>query len=121
MEEPHAVDILAMARDSDDFRRVVTTGAHLQVVLMTLQPGEAIGAETHEGHDQLLYFVEGEGEAVLDGERSPVAPGDLVLVHAGVLHDFVNTGDTPLRLVTAYAPPEHPPGTVHPSKPDAAG
>jgi len=115
------VDILALARDSDDFRRVVTTGQHLQVVVMTLRPGQDIGAETHEEHDQVLFFVDGQGTAVLDGVESAVASGDLVFVHAGVHHNFVNSGDEPLRLVTAYAPPEHQPGTVHATKDAAEG
>ena len=113
------VDILALARDSDDFRRVVTTGEHMQVVVMTIPPGEEIGAETHEGHDQVLFFVDGHGEAILDSEPSDIRAGDLVFVHAGVHHNFVNTGDKPLRLVTAYAPPEHAPGTVHATKDEA--
>ncbi|MEX2562032.1 MAG: cupin domain-containing protein [Nitriliruptoraceae bacterium] len=117
--EHDQVDILAMARDSDDFRRVVTTGQHLQVVVMTLAPGEEIGAETHEDHDQVLVFVDGSGAAVLDGETSDVGPGDLVFVHAGVHHNFINTGDAPLRLVTAYAPPEHAAGTLHATKAEA--
>lgn len=117
--EHDQADILGLARANDDFRRVVTTGEHLQIVLMALAPGEEIGAETHEDHDQVLVFVDGHGAAVLDGERSTVGPGDLVFVHAGVHHNFVNTGDVPLRLVTAYAPPEHAPGTVHASKADA--
>ena len=79
---------------------------------MTLQVGEDIGEETHEG-DQILFFVEGEGEAVLEGESSPVRPNDMVFVPAGTLHNFVNKGDDKLRLVTTYAPPEHPDGTVH--------
>jgi hypothetical protein len=61
------VDVIALARQSDDFRRVVITGDKIQIVVMTIQPGEEIGAETHEGHDQVLFFVDGEGEAVLDG------------------------------------------------------
>ncbi|MEX2550816.1 MAG: cupin domain-containing protein [Nitriliruptoraceae bacterium] len=113
------VDIIALARASDDFRRVVMTGQHMQIVTMTLPPGEEIGAETHEGHDQVLLFVEGTGEAVLDGERSTVSSGDLVFVYAGVLHNFINTGDEPLRLVTAYAPPEHEHGTRHATKDEA--
>ena len=115
---PDQVDILAMVRDSDHFRRVVMTGEHLQVVLMTIAPGQEIGAETHEDHDQVLFFLDGKGQAVLDGELSDVRAGDLVFVHAGVHHNFVNNGDSPLRLVTAYAPPEHAPGTVHATKAD---
>lgn len=113
-------DLVAATRGNDAFRRVLQTGEHLQVVAMTIQPGETIGAETHPDHDQVLYFVDGSGEAVLDGKSSPVGPGDFVFVHAGVHHDFRNTGDTPLRLATAYAPPEHEPGTVHMTKQDEA-
>jgi mannose-6-phosphate isomerase-like protein (cupin superfamily) len=106
------------ARRNDFFRRTVVTGEHAQVVVMTIQPGEEIGEETHEG-DQILFFVEGTGEAVLDGESSPVSPNDMVFVPAGTLHNFVNTGPEPLRLVTTYAPPEHPDGTVHRTKAEA--
>lgn len=113
------VDVIALARESEDFRRVVITGREMQVVVMTLQPGEEIGAETHEGHDQILLFVDGEGEAVLDGDSSTVSAGDLSFVHAGVHHNFINTGDQPLRIITAYAPPEHPAGTVHAGKAEA--
>ena len=114
-----AFDILAIARQSDDFRREVATGPHGQVVVMTLQAGEEIGEETHDDADQILLFVEGEGEAVLDGERSPVRAEQLVLVPAGRRHNFVNTGSAPLRLISVYAPPEHPPGTVHRTKAEA--
>ncbi len=113
------VDIMRLARESDDFRRVVMTGEKLQIVLMTIPPGEEIGAESHVGHDQVLLFVEGSGEAVLEGERSAVSAGELVLVRSGVHHNFLNTGDRPLRLITAYAPPEHPAGTVHTGKAEA--
>jgi mannose-6-phosphate isomerase-like protein (cupin superfamily) len=113
------VDVVALARQSDDFRRVVITGDKIQVVVMTIQPGEEIGAETHEGHDQVLFFVDGEGEAVLDDVHSTVGAGDLSFVHAGVHHNFINTGSEPLRIVTAYAPPEHEPGTVHADKAEA--
>ena len=111
-------DLVAATRENDNFRRVLQTGDHLQIVAMTIQPGEAIGAETHPDHDQVLFFVDGVGEAVLDGQSTPVGPGEFVFVHAGVHHDFRNTGDIPLRLATAYAPPEHEPGTVHPTKQD---
>src|SRR3712207_8004258 len=106
-----AQNYVELARSNDAFRRTIETGEHAQVVVMTIQPGEEIGEETHEG-DQLLLFVEGEGEAVLDGASSPVRSGEMVFVPAGTLHNFVNTGSEPLRLVTVYAPPEHPDGTV---------
>ena len=112
-------DIAQAALASTDFRRVVATGEHLQVVLMTVQPGDEIGEEVHEGIDQALVFVAGSGEADLDGQTSPVRPGSLVLVRSGTRHNFRNTGGEPLVLYTLYGPPEHPDGTVHRTKADA--
>ncbi len=119
MPQPLDVDIVQLARGNDAFRREVATGEHSQIVVMTIPPGGEIGEEVHEHNDQLLVFVEGEGEAVLAGRTSRVGPNDLVLVPAGTRHNFVNTGAGPLRLVTVYAPPEHPPGTVHQTKEEA--
>ena len=119
MPEPLDVDIVSLARGNDAFRREIATGEHSQVVAMTIPSGEEIGEEVHEENDQLLVFVDGEGEAVLDGKSSPVGPNDLVLVPAGTRHNFINTGGGPLRLVTVYAPPEHAPGTVHQTKAEA--
>jgi mannose-6-phosphate isomerase-like protein (cupin superfamily) len=113
------VDIVRAARDNDAFRREVVTGTHEQVVVMTIPPGGEIGDEVHNDTDQELAFVDGQGEAILDGERSPIGPNDLVFVRAGTRHNFVNTGDEPLRLLTIYAPPEHEPGTVHQTKEEA--
>ena len=112
-------DIAALARQNDDFRRVVKTGEHSQVVLMTIQPGSEIGEEVHDDVDQVLVFVEGRGEAVIEGGASPVAPDQLAFVPAGTRHNFRNTGDAPLKLWTVYAPPEHPDGTVHRTKEEA--
>jgi mannose-6-phosphate isomerase-like protein (cupin superfamily) len=111
--------LLAATRENDNFRKVLITGEHIQVVAMTIPPGGEIGAETHPGHDQVLFFVDGSGEAILDGETTEVGPGDFVFVHAGVHHNFVNTSDTPMRIATAYGPPEHEPGTVHATKAEA--
>jgi mannose-6-phosphate isomerase-like protein (cupin superfamily) len=119
MPQPLDVDIVQLARGNDAFRREVATGEHSQVVVMTIPARGEIGEEVHERNDQLLVFVEGEGEAILDGRTSRVTPNDLVLVPAGTRHNFVNTGEVPLRLVTVYAPPEHPPGTVHQTKAEA--
>ena len=113
------VDILAAARSNDAFRREVVTGEHEQVVVMTIPPGGEIGDEVHPDTDQVLIFVDGRGEAVLDGRSSDVGPNDLVFVRAGTRHNFVNRGDGPLRLITVYAPPEHEPGTVHQTKAEA--
>lgn len=114
-----SLDILRLAQENDAFRRVVDTRENCQVVLMTIPRGGEIGEEVHEGVDQLLLFVEGEGEAVVEGEREPIARNQLVVVPAGTRHNFVNTGAGPLRLVTVYAPPEHAPRTVHETKDEA--
>ena len=119
MTDPVDIDIVRLARDNDAFRREVATGEHSQVVVMTIPPGGEIGEEVHEGNDQLLVFIDGQGDAVLDGRTAEVTPNDLVLVPAGTRHNFINTGSVPLRLVTVYAPPEHPPGTVHQTKAEA--
>jgi mannose-6-phosphate isomerase-like protein (cupin superfamily) len=113
------VDILGAARSNDAFRRVVRTGEHEQVVVMTIPPGGEIGEEVQPSTDQVFVFVEGSGEARLEGEATPVAANDLVFVRAGTRHNFVNSGDAPLRLITIYAPPQHAPGTVHQTKADA--
>ena len=117
--ERPALDIFDLARASEDFRREIATGAQSQVVVMTLGPEEEIGEETHDDADQILLFVEGDGEAILDGAPSPVASNQLVLVTAGIRHNVRNTGPRPLRLISIYAPPEHPPGTVHKTKAEA--
>jgi mannose-6-phosphate isomerase-like protein (cupin superfamily) len=113
-----AQNYVELARRNEAFRRTIVTGELSQVVVMAIQPGEDIGEETHEG-DQTLLFVEGEGKAVLEGESEPVRAGDLVFVPAGTLQNFINAGPEPLRLVTIYAPPEHPDGTVRETKADA--
>jgi mannose-6-phosphate isomerase-like protein (cupin superfamily) len=114
-----ALDITTLARENEDFRREVVTAEHSQIVLMTIRAGEEIGEEVHEGIDQILVFVEGRAEAVLEGEKSPVEAGQVSVVRAGTRHNFVNVGDGPLRLWTVYAPPEHPVGTVHRTKAEA--
>jgi mannose-6-phosphate isomerase-like protein (cupin superfamily) len=114
-----ALDIEALARENDDFRREVRTAEHSQIVLMTIPSGEEIGEEVHEGIDQTLVFEEGEAEAVLEGQSFPVRAGQVVLVPAGTRHNFINRGSGPLRLWTVYAPPEHAPGTVHHTKAEA--
>jgi mannose-6-phosphate isomerase-like protein (cupin superfamily) len=113
------IDIVEAARRNDAFRREIVTAQHSQLVAMTIPAGGEIGEEVHDHVDQILIFVDGTGEAILDGDRSSIGPNDLVFVRAGTTHNFVNTGDGPLRLVTVYAPPEHAPGTVHATKEEA--
>jgi mannose-6-phosphate isomerase-like protein (cupin superfamily) len=111
-------DIEDLATRNNDFRRVLYTAGNCQLVVMTLKPQEGIGAEVHR-LDQFFRVEEGTGEAVLDGVRTPIRPGFAVLVPAGAKHDIINTGRTPLKLYTLYAPPNHRDGTVHHTRDDA--
>jgi mannose-6-phosphate isomerase-like protein (cupin superfamily) len=111
--------IATVAEQSADFRRVLWTGKHTQLVIMTIPPGGEIGAETHEDTDQILTFVSGTGEADVAGRTMSVTQGDLVTVPAGTRHNFRNTGVNPLVLYTVYGPPEHADGTVHATKEEA--
>ena len=99
---------------NEDFRRVLFTGPNTQLVLMTLRPGEEIGTERHEGHDQFIRVEAGTGVVRLNGEERKLEDGSAVVIPAGAQHNVVNTSDRePLRLYTLYSPPEHPDGTVH--------
>lgn len=104
---------------NEDYRRVIFTGHHTQLVLMTIAPGEEIGRETHEGHDQFIRVEEGSGEALMDGQIYPLTDGTALVIPSGVEHNIANTSaESPLRLYTLYSPPEHPEGTVQHTKSD---
>lgn len=111
-------DIFGLAKENNFFRKEILTNEHSQIVLMSVEPGDDIGEESHDV-DQVLVFVEGEGEAVLNGERSEIQANSLVVVPAGTQHNFINTGSTALKLYTVYAPPEEEPGTLHKTKAEA--
>ncbi len=111
-------DIEAMATENVNFRQVLYTAQHCQLVVMSLKPGEDIGAEIHK-LDQFFRVEEGIGEAVLDDVRSPVRAGFAVLVPAGTKHNIINTGRTALKLYTLYAPPNHRDGVVHQTRAEA--
>lgn len=111
--------IATVAEKSPDFRRVLWTGEHTQLVIMTIPADGEIGEEVHEGIDQILTFVSGVGEAKVGGNTRKVAAGDLVVVPAGTKHNFVNTGPNPLVLYTVYGPPEHADKAVHKTKEEA--
>ena len=112
-------DIEALTIGNDDFRRVLYTGKHLQLVLMTLQPGEEIGAEIHEDRDQFFRFEQGEGTVEIDGNSHAVVDGSGVIVPAGARHNVRNSGAAPLKLYTLYGPPEHKDGIVQSTKAEA--
>ena len=106
--------------ENENFRKVLYTAPNLQLVLMTLKPGEEIGMETHEHGDQFFRVEGGEGEAILDGETHQLGDGDIVVIPAGVEHNIVNTsGSEALRVYTIYTPPENPDGTIHKTKAEA--
>jgi mannose-6-phosphate isomerase-like protein (cupin superfamily) len=104
---------------NEDFRRVLYTGEHLQLVLMTLQPGEEIGEEVHADRDQFFRIEEGAGVIDIDGRENAVEDDIAVIVPAGSRHNVRNTGGEPLRFYTIYGPPEHKDGVVQATKADA--
>jgi mannose-6-phosphate isomerase-like protein (cupin superfamily) len=112
-------DIEKLTVENTDFRRVLYTGRYLQLVLMTLQPGEEIGAEVHPDRDQFFRVEAGTGEVLIDGKRTPIEDDDAIVVPAGARHNVVNTGDIALQFYTLYGPPEHRDGTVHVTKAEA--
>jgi len=112
-------DIEKLTEENGDFRRVLYTGKNLQLVLMAIEPGGAIGEEVHDDRDQFFRVEEGEGEVVIEGNRSKIKDDVAIIVPAGARHNIMNTGEEPLRLYTIYAPPEHRDRTVHATRADA--
>lgn len=104
--------------ENDHFRKVLYTGKHMQLVLMTLQAGEEIGIEVHDGHDQFFRIEEGQGRVIIDDNMHDIQDDDAILVPAGARHNVINTGSGPLRFYTLYGPPEHRHGVLHPTKAD---
>ena len=115
------VDLQSLAQDNHCYRDEFKTTDHTQVVLMSLKPGEEIGSEIHLPIDQLLFFVQGSGMANISGQTFPIKAGDLAYVPAGTVHNFVNTGDTDLKLYTTYSPWNHLAGILQETKADEAG
>jgi mannose-6-phosphate isomerase-like protein (cupin superfamily) len=120
-----AADIEAATLENTNFRRVLFTGGHMQLTVMSLAPGEDIGWEMHDTHDQFLRIEQGRGRLRFGRSENSVEEEHnveddwAIIVPAGTWHDVLNTGDTELKLYSLYAPPEHPPETVHRTKADA--
>lgn len=112
-------NIETLTTQNGNFRRVLYTGKHLQMVLMTLQPGDEIGSEVHEDRDQFFRFEEGAGVVDIDGVENKVEDGSGVIIPAGARHNVRNTGDAPLKMYTLYSPPEHLDGITQATKADA--
>ncbi|QDM39870.1 MULTISPECIES: cupin domain-containing protein [Bacteria] len=106
-------DIESATEGNTDFRRVLYTGHNIQLVLMSIPPGEEIGAEVHEDRDQFFRFEAGEGEVMVDDTTYRVKADDAVIVPQGARHNVRCTGSEPLKMYTIYGPPEHIDGTVH--------
>ena len=106
--------------NNTDFRKVVYTAKHCQLVLMSLEPGEEIGVETHADNDQFLRFEGGEGKCLIDGNEYKVSDGFAIIVPAGAEHNVVNVSSTErLKIYTIYSPPHHKDGIVRTTKKDA--
>ncbi len=105
---------------NENFRHVLYTGHHSQLVLMSLKPGEEIGMETHPDNDQFFRFEKGQGKCVIDGNESDLADGSAVVVPAGAEHNIINTSNTErLQLYTIYSPAHHKDGIVRKTKAEA--
>ena len=116
----YVVAVERETKKNTDFRHVLYTGKHSQLVLMSLEPAEEIGEETHEDVDQFFRFEKGEGKVIIDGIEHPVKDGDAVIVPAGARHNVVNTSKRAnLKLYTIYSPPEHQDGVVRHTKEEA--
>lgn len=119
MKKGYCADIEEATIANNDFRRVLYTGKHVQLVAMSLAPGEEIGEEVHEDRDQFFRFEEGEGVVLIDGKENKVKDDFAVIVPAGSKHNVKNTSDEPLQFYSLYGPPEHKDKTVHKTKEQA--
>ena len=109
-----------ITEENTNFRQVIYTGKHTQLVAMNLKPGEDIGLEVHNNLDQFFRIEEGEGKAIIDGEEYILKDGDAVIVPGGSEHNITNTSeDKDLKLYTLYSPPNHPDGTIHATREEA--
>ena len=112
-------DIEEKTLENSNFRQVLFTGKHMQLVVMCLKPGEDIGEEVHDNVDQFFRIEEGEAKVIIDSKEDIVKEDMVAIVPAGALHNVINTGDIDLKLYTIYTPPNHPDGTVHKDKEEA--
>lgn len=123
--KPYVVNIEEATVQNDTFRTALWTGAQLQLTVMSIQPGDDIGLEVHDDHDQFLRVEQGVGFVQMGPEQdnldfeANVEDDDAIFVPAGSWHNVTNTGDAPLKVYSIYAPSEHPHGTVHETKVDA--
>lgn len=119
---PFVIDINKATKQNNTYRTALWTGKHFQVTLMSLRPGEDIGLEMHPNVDQFLRIEQGQGIVQMGTSkeslnfRRSVKDDFAIVIPAGTWHNLTNTGNIPLKLYSIYAPPNHPFGTVHPTK-----
>jgi mannose-6-phosphate isomerase-like protein (cupin superfamily) len=120
MKKGHHSNIETITTENSDFRHVLYTGKHMQLVLMSLRPGEEIGLETHDENDQFFRFEAGVGRVIVGETEYSVGDGDTVIVPAGTPHNVINVSDSEdLKLYTIYAPSHHKDGIVRATKQEA--
>jgi mannose-6-phosphate isomerase-like protein (cupin superfamily) len=120
MSQGYFDNIEKITQENDNFRQVLHTGEYSQLVVMSLLPGEEIGAEVHNGHDQFFRIESGQAKIVIGEESFEGGDGFSAVVPSGVNHNVINISETePLKLYTIYSPSEHAPGTIHKTKAEA--
>lgn len=120
-ERGYIVDIEERTLSNTNFREVLFSGNHTQLVVMSIEPGTDIGEEVHKGIDQFIRVEKGEAQVVLNGKQHRLKADDIVIIPAGVRHNVINTSTSEdLKLYSLYSPPEHKPGTIHKTKAEAA-
>ena len=120
MKKGYNANIEKDTLENTNFRKVLYTGAHSQLVLMSLKPGEEIGSEVHPENDQFFRFEKGEGKCIIDGNEYALADGSVILVPSGAQHNIINTSSTEdLKLYTIYSPAHHKDGIIRATKEEA--
>lgn len=110
-------NIEKLTLENDNYRKVLYTAEHIQLVLMSLKPGDEIGLETHD-LAQFIRVEQGNGQVIIDGQTHSIEDDFAIIIPAGAEHNIINTGDMDLKLYSLYAPPEHKDGVLHPTKSD---
>lgn len=120
MKKGYKENIEKLTIENNDFRKVLYTGSHMQLVLMSLKPKEEIGLEIHDGNDQFFRFEKGDGKVIINETEYVVADGDTVIVPSGSQHNVINISETEdLKLYTIYSPAHHKDGIIRSTKEDA--
>lgn len=115
----HIVNIEKLSLENTAFRKVLYTTPEMQLVLMSLKPGEDIGSEVHPEITQFFRVEAGKGTAILNETETLVEDGSTIVIPAGVEHNLVNTGEVDLKIYTLYTPPEHKHGVTQETKEEA--